>query len=294
MLSINFNKLYYFYVVAKEGSVKAASQKIHLTQPTISTQIRQLEDSLNVQLFIRKHRKLELTQEGKKLLKKSEKLFSMAEDIVQTLPKTPQTERTPLRIGAIQSLANSFIYDFSLKLWELSHLKTTITQGSFEVLLDQMNAGELDMVLSDNSILQGSRYTTIHLNQDKMFAVASPKNKPKSFKFPDDLTKMSYLAFSNQGRLQNDIDYFFELSNLNPERIGEVDDVTLMRIITENSPCFSIMPSRAVRESIRLKKLVKLGELSQVQVDLWAIVPSLASNKNTIKRLLNDYFKRQH
>ncbi len=43
---INLNKLYYFYVVAKEGSVKAASTKLHLTQPTISAQVKQLEEDL--------------------------------------------------------------------------------------------------------------------------------------------------------------------------------------------------------------------------------------------------------
>jgi LysR family transcriptional activator of nhaA len=290
---INFNKLYYFYVVAKEGSVKSASKKLHLTQPTISSQIRQLEEELGFEVFIRKHRKLELNRNGRFVLKKAEKLFNLADELVSSLPARGQAERIKIRIGAIQSLSNSFIYDFSLKLWREESIMISISQGSMTDLIRKMDRNELDIILSDGPYAKSKKYKSISLGQDKIVAVGGKDLTFNKRGFPQSLSELPYLAFSNQGRLQEDVDYFFNRENIQPERIGEVDDVTLMRVITENSQCFSILPHRAVKESLDHKKLKVLGEIQQIQSGLWAIVPSLAANRNLIRKIIKDYFTRK-
>tara|TARA_Y100000590_G_C15728779_1_gene1016242 strand:- start:699 stop:1583 length:885 start_codon:yes stop_codon:yes gene_type:complete len=293
MNRINFNKLYYFYVVAKEGSVKSASKKLHLTQPTISAQIKQLEEELGFDVFIRKHRKLELNRNGRFVLKRAEKLFNLADELVGSLPLRGKAERTKIRIGAIQSLSNSFIYDFSLRLWSDESIMISISQGSISDLIKKMDKNELDLILSDGPYSKSKKYKSISLGTDKIVAVGAKKNNVKNKKFPEFLSELPYLAFSNQGRLQEDVDYFFKRENIQPDKIGEVDDVTLMRIITENSDCFSVLPYRAVKESIANQSLKVLGEIKEVHSGLWALIPSLAENRVLIRKLIKDYFMRK-
>lgn len=293
MNRINFNKLYYFYVVAKEGSVKSASQKLHLTQPTVSAQIRQLEEELGFDVFIRKHRKLELNRNGKYVLKKAEKLFSIADELIDSLPKRGKAERINIRIGAIQSLSNSFIYDFSLKLWDDESIMISISQGSMADLMQKMAKNEIDIVLADGPYSKSKKFTSTPLGKDKIVAVGPMHFEIDKKKFPYSLTDKPYLAFSSQGRLQEDLDYFFTREDIQPDKIGEVDDVTLMRVITESTSCFSILPFRAVKEVIKDGKLKLLGEIKEVQSGLWAISPSLAANRAFIKRVLKDYFMRK-
>lgn len=292
MERLNFNKLYYFYVVAKEGSIKAASKKLHLTQPTISGQIRQLEDEIGFEVFVRKHRKLELNDNGSFLLKKAEKIFVMADEMVSSLPKRGDAPRVNIKIGAIQSLSNSFIYNFSLKAWKDKTLRVTFIQNSLKNLIEEMDKGNIHLILSDSPYERSKKYKSTNLGRDQIVAVGSPKIKNLKKGFPNSLDNKPYIAFSNQGRLQEDVNYFFDRENIHPERVGEVDDVTLMRVITENSESFSILPLRAAKESVKTGKLVVLGNLEQVKSTLWVITPSIASNRILLKKIINDYLVR--
>jgi LysR family transcriptional activator of nhaA len=278
-------------VVAKEGSVKSASKKLHLTQPTISTQIKQLEEELGFAIFIRKHRKLELNRNGKFVLKKAEKLFGLADELLSSLPERGKIDRSKIRIGAIQSLSNSFIYDFSLKLWANDSMHISIMQGHLNDLIKQMEKGELDIILSDGPYSRSKKWKTIALGHDKLVAVSAPSFNSKKTLFPNDLDGKPYLAFSTHGRMQEDLDYFFARAGIHPEKIGDVDDVTLMRVITENTECFSITPYRSIKESVKNKRLKILGEIPQINYGLWAITPSMSANRSLIKQIINDYFK---
>jgi LysR family transcriptional regulator, transcriptional activator of nhaA len=72
---INYHHLFYFKVIAEEGSVSRAAEKLRLGQPTLSAQLRQLEESLGVRLFERRHKKLILTEQGKVALEYSKNIF---------------------------------------------------------------------------------------------------------------------------------------------------------------------------------------------------------------------------
>ncbi len=291
MNQLNFNKLYYFYVVAKEGSIKAASKKLHVTQPTISTQLKDFEDSIGYQLFERKHRKLELNARGQTLLKKAENLFRMSENILDSL-STENAPREHINIGALQSLSNSFISDFSLGMWRDTSILTRVSQGHLKDLVDSMNEGNLDILLSDGPFKQSSRYHSLLLNSDKIIAVAHPKLQNLKRNFPKSLSGMPYVAYSNDGYIQSEIDHFFIRNNIRPDRIGEVDDVTLMRVITMQTKCFSIMSAQSAKESIKQKEVVKIGEFKGIKSSIWAMTPTISSNRKLINKVLKAYFKK--
>ncbi len=293
MNRINLNKLYYFFIVAKEGSIKAASKKLNLTQPTISTQIHQLEDDLGFQLFDRKHRKLNITTKGRLILKKADKIFELTDELNSTIPTISKNKRTKFRVGAIQSLSNSFIFDFSLKLWRDSSVSVSVTQGSFADLKEKMDNDKIDIILTDGPYKNKTKYKSVSLGRAKVVAVGNNSIRIKKSDFPLALTSHNYLAFSNQGRLQDDIEYFFHRKKIAPEVIGSVDDVTLMKVITEKSNCFCILPYKAVKESIQQKKVKLLGEIKEIQAGLWAVIPSHSANNVFIKKLLKDYFIRK-
>lgn len=87
----NFNHLYYFWTIAHEGSIKKASQKLNLTQPGLSSQLKALETRFNKKLFDRKTRKLVLNDTGKIVLDYCSRIFNLSDEmelaIKQKLPK---------------------------------------------------------------------------------------------------------------------------------------------------------------------------------------------------------------
>ena len=86
---INYKHLHYFWVVAKQGGIARASERLHLTPQTISAQISLLEDSLGEALFSKAGRNLELTETGRLVLSYADEIFSLGgelEDAVHNLP----------------------------------------------------------------------------------------------------------------------------------------------------------------------------------------------------------------
>ena len=73
--SLNFNHLYYFHIIAKEGSLAKATSVLNVSQPTLSQQLRKFEDNIGRELFGRKGRSLELNQEGKYIFQHTTKIF---------------------------------------------------------------------------------------------------------------------------------------------------------------------------------------------------------------------------
>ena len=80
--------LQYFLAVAREQNISAAAQSLHLTQPTLSRQLKELEDELGTQLMIRGNRKIILTEEGALLRKRAEEILELVDrtekEIVQS------------------------------------------------------------------------------------------------------------------------------------------------------------------------------------------------------------------
>ncbi len=293
MQGVDFHKLYYFYIVAKTGSIKSASKSLNVTAPTISVQIQQLEDQLGVTLFERKHRKLILTEPGNFLLAKSERLFRQADEMIEEIPGAKIVRRKNIRIGALQSLANSFICDFSINLWRDKSIEVDVVQGDFKNLMDRLDSGEIDILLTDSSVQKSRKYRCAGLGLDQLVAVGARGLEKLRKTFPNSLDGVPYLAYSHKSRIQEEIDYFFERNNVAPERIGHVDDVTLMRVVTTRTKCISILPFRAVKEALKSGEVIKIGELSGVKHGIWAITSTTSKNQKLIKKIINEYFLKK-
>ena len=82
---LNYHHLLYFWTVAKEGSLRRAGERLHISQPTISAQIRQLEEVLGERLFSRSTRRLTLTDPGQLVFGYAEEIFALGQELLTTL-----------------------------------------------------------------------------------------------------------------------------------------------------------------------------------------------------------------
>ena len=96
---LNYHHLLYFWVVAREGSIAAATQKLNLTQPTISTQLRLLEESLGEKLFVKSGRSLVLTESGRIALRYADEIFALGRELRDTLRDAPTTRVVRVQVG---------------------------------------------------------------------------------------------------------------------------------------------------------------------------------------------------
>ena len=104
---MELRQLQYFIAVAETLNFRKAAEQLHLTQPPLSRQIRQLEEALGVELLVRDRRQVSLTESGRLLLQRARRLLAEADDLTRVLSRAEQKQAGRVRVGVGISLGHS-------------------------------------------------------------------------------------------------------------------------------------------------------------------------------------------
>jgi len=175
--------LRYFLAVAQEGSVTRAARALHLTQPTLSRQIRELEEELGQTLFSRGGRELSLTREGLLLRQRAEEIVGLAEITEKEFRSLGEkTVSGDLSLGCGESKALSFVTD-ALKVLQDEHplIIPHFFSGNGEIVMDRLDKGLLDF-----AVLMGAenteRYSSLPLPNHDTWGLLMDKDDPMAQK----------------------------------------------------------------------------------------------------------------
>src|SRR5262249_12491739 len=107
---LNYHHLLYFRTVVREGGVSKAAEKLSLSQPTISTQVRQLERALGERLFEKRGRTLHLTDVGQHVFRYADEIFGVGREMLETLRGGPAGRPMHLTVGAADAVPKLVVY----------------------------------------------------------------------------------------------------------------------------------------------------------------------------------------
>ena len=269
---LNFNHLYYFYMIAKEGSIKAAAERLFVSQPTISDQLRHLEEYFECKLFERKHRSLILTKEGELALDYAQNIFDMGNELTARLRHSIKIPKTSFDIGMTPYMSQYFLYDFIAPLFEQKDYTVNVHQDPRHILLAELEEENIDMIFTDekDGLPLNTEYHRIGVN--RTFVVAHRKYRKYKKNFPDSLNEIPFFSYSNDSTLKHDIEMFFSQNAITPRVIGQAQDVDLYQLVTEKGLAFSIVPEIAKNRLCQNKDIIVLGELKELQTSVWAVL----------------------
>lgn len=268
---LNFKHFFYFYIVAKEGSIKEASKKLHVTQPTISDQIKLLEEYLDCLLFERRNRSLVLTKEGQLALEYAQKVFDTSNELTYRLRNKIKLPKRSLDIGITHFMSHYFLYDTILPLYTQTDISINIKENKRHLLLADLEEGNTDLVFTDNKDTISNSMEAYRVGVNKTFAVAHKKYL-KDVPFPELLNSIPFLNYTNNSFLKYEIEMFFSKNSICPRIIGEADDIDLFQIVCEEGLAFTIVPETAKNRLCQNKNIVLLGELEELQTSVWGII----------------------
>ena len=159
----------YFLAITREGNISAAAEALHVSQPALSRQIKDLEKELGVTLFERGSRKIRLTEEGMILRRRAEEMVRLMQITEGEIRQSHNTISGEVHIGAGESLSFHHLSEIAGKIHKsYPDIRFYITSGDTADLIEQLNTGLIDVALIftdyDHSLYQGIRLP----NEDKL------------------------------------------------------------------------------------------------------------------------------
>ena len=116
---LNYHHLLYFWTVAREGSVARAAARLSLAQPTVSAQVRALEDALGEPLFTRTGRRLVLTDVGRVVLRYADEIFATGRELLDAVRGRPTGRPIRFAVGVADALPKMIAYRLLEPAWHL-------------------------------------------------------------------------------------------------------------------------------------------------------------------------------
>ena len=161
----------YYLAVVREGNISAAAEALHVSQPALSRQMKDLEEELGVTLFQRGSRRITLTEEGMILRKRAEEMLRLMQLTEAELTQARDTVTGEIHIGAGESHAFHFLSRAAGQLMrEHPGVRVHVVSGDTADLMDQLNNGLLDFALIFSEF-DRSLYHSLVLPQEDRFGV---------------------------------------------------------------------------------------------------------------------------
>jgi LysR family transcriptional activator of nhaA len=288
---INYHHLFYFKTIAEEGTVSKAAEKLRLGQPTLSAQLKQFEDNLQVQLFERHHKKLVLTEQGKVALDYSKSIFRMGSEMYEVLHDRMKPLKPSLHLGALDSVPKQIILQLVQQAFRISLCQVTLSEGRSDELLRELAAHRMDMMVT-NFLPTGTDakgfYPKLITKKNVAFYGAA-KFKALRKGFPKSISGEPMILPNYDSRLRYDLDHWAKLNKIELNIICESQDIATKKLMAINEMGLIPTATHTVTGQILRGELLEIGQLQGVHEELF-LVTAQRKIENPIASKLKDSF----
>lgn len=271
---LNYHHLYYFWTVARTGSVTKASSELLLAPPTISAQIKRLEDSLGEKLFERSGRRLVLTEEGRLAFRYAEEIFAAGREMQDALKGRPTGRPAKLLVGVADVLPKIIVHRLLEPAFHLPDpVQLICREDPPDRLLADLATQGMDLVLTDSPMGPAMRVRAFnHLLGECGVAFYAERRLASRYRrgYPRSLDGAPLLLPTESAALRAELDQWFQTSGVRPRVVGEFDDFSLLRTFAEKGLGIFASPLVLDRE-MRRYRLARLGRVQNVRARFYGI-----------------------
>jgi LysR family transcriptional activator of nhaA len=272
---LNYHHLRYFWTVAKEGSLARAAAKLHVSQPSISEQIRELEGAFGEKLFRREGRSNKLTDAGQVVFGYADEIFALGRELMNAVKQRPGTRKLRLNVGVADSFPKLVTNEILKPVFTMPQaVHVVCREGKMEDLLAQLAAHRLDLVLSDEPAPSSANFKVFShaLGESSITLCAEAKLAAKLKRnFPKSLNDAPALLPAENTALRRSLETWFRAHNVRPNVVAEFDDLALMKVMAAEGRGFIAVPTVALKEAVSRYQFRSLGQATACHVQFHAI-----------------------
>jgi LysR family transcriptional activator of nhaA len=275
MPRLNYHRLQCFWAVARAGGLAAASNRLQLTQSTISSQVHGLETDLGEKLFVLVGRRLCLTEIGHVVLRYADEIFALGGELQGAITGKVTKRTQLLRVGVSQVIPKLVARKLLQPAYEMgTDVRLVCIEDRRDSLLADLSKHVLDVVLTDApaSMATGSRLFN-HLLGESTVTLFAAERLAQQYRrgFPQSLSDGPMLLPTARTSMRQTIDRWFAERSIVPRVIGEFDDSALLKVFGETGLGMFPAPT-VVDEAVQRQYDVRVvGHLDDIQERFFAV-----------------------
>lgn len=271
----NFNHLYYFYITAKSGGTIAAANHLRISQPSLSSQLKVLEQSLDMKLFRKVGRKNQLTEAGSIVYGFCRRMFDVSEELSELILERVPSAARRINIGVSDEVERSFVVEvvslFLKKHGLTKRPKVTMVSGNHEQLVERLRFQELDAIVTQLPLTDPELKSLIRMDSPVALVCSRASSQGKIYSQIQKIKSNAgicrlleghgeqWIMPSSKFKLRSEIDHFFATHDLKGRIVFESDVIdSLVRSVIDEIG-FAFLPLLFLAREFQEKSIRILG-----------------------------------
>jgi LysR family transcriptional activator of nhaA len=272
---LNYHHLRYFWTVARKGGVRKAAEELHVSQPSISAQLRLLEESLGQKLFRRSGRNLVLTETGQLVLNYADEIFSAGRELMNAVKQRPGKHPLRVNIGLTDAFPKLIAFQILRAAFRSEAAVHMICrEGEIGPLVSHLQSHRLDIVLADEPASSALKAKTFNhrLGRSGVTFCALPSLAAKLRRnFPQSLDGAPALLPTQNMGMRAALETWFDSKGIRPRLVGEFEDSALMEVCSTGGRGFTAVHTVVDRAALKHYGLRVIARVDECGTDFYAI-----------------------
>ena len=273
---LNYHHLLYFWTVAKEGGVSKAAEILHLAQPTLSSQIKKLENSVGHALFERSGRSLVLTETGQLVFRYADEIFGLGQELADILHNRTNEDKSRFSVGVQGALPKLAVYELLRPALESQdeQFQVVCIEGKLNELLGELALHRLDVVLADRPLAPETHIRAFnHLLGECGVTIYGTNKLARKYakNFPESLNDAPMLLPTQNTSLRRMLEQWFDDNSIHPVIAHEFEDSAVLKVFGQEGHGLFVTPT-AIEDDVCKQYSVKVvGRIPEVVERFYAI-----------------------
>jgi LysR family transcriptional activator of nhaA len=295
---LNYQHLLYFWSVVRTGSLTRACEELALSAPTVSAQLRTLEERLGEKLLRKSGRTLVPTDVGRLVYSYADEIFGLGRELMDALEQRPSSRPLKLFVGIDDVVPKEIAYRIVEPGLQMKQpVRLTCREGTLERLVADLAINEIDVVLSDAPVAPSMnvRAHSHSLGSCKVYWMASPTlARTLRRGFPKSLDGIPVLLPTDDTAIRRALDQWLERHGVRPLVLGEFEDYALLREFARAGHGFAPVPAVLEAQFRRENGFTRIGMAGGVKAEFFAISverkirhPAVAAMTDSARRLFS-------